>query len=71
MQTLTVAMIAYCVAFAVLIFGLSIYRGMKRRREMQMSLQALSGAASEQGEAKPPSPPSTESPHGAPPAKAA
>lgn len=35
MLTLTVVMIAYCLAFAGLVLGISIYRGMKRRREMR------------------------------------
>lgn len=34
MQTLTVAMIVYCLAFAALLVGISIYRRMKRNREM-------------------------------------
>lgn len=37
MLTLTAVMILYCLAFAGLVLGINIYRGMKRRREMRAS----------------------------------
>jgi hypothetical protein len=35
METITVAMIVYCVVFAGLVLGISIHRGIKRKREMR------------------------------------
>ncbi|MGH9735660.1 MAG: hypothetical protein ACRD8A_13850 [Candidatus Acidiferrales bacterium] len=35
METITAAMIAYCVVFAGLVLGIGVYRGIKRKREMR------------------------------------
>lgn len=69
METITVAMVVYCVVFAVLILGLSVYRGMKRNRKMNEFVESLSRNAGSANSAA--SPPSSESqpPHDAPSAK--
>ncbi len=50
MQTLTVAMIVYCLAFAALLVGISIYRRMKRNREMS-ALEGSRASGSTLGDA--------------------
>lgn len=74
MQTLTVAMIVYCLAFAALLVGISIYRRMKRNREMstfegsRASGSTLGDALLSKRSALPPSA-HTDSPHDSPSAK--
>jgi hypothetical protein len=69
MESITVAMMVYVVLFAVLIFAISIHRGVKRNREMKACLQDLPKASRPEESA--PSQPSTDSksPHDAPSAK--
>jgi hypothetical protein len=79
MQAITAGMIAYCILFAVLIFSLSLYRWMKRNREMRALGEMRAGDLSPQSDAGNQPPRNNESPHdtphgaphGAPPARAA
>jgi len=75
MQTLTVAMIVYCLAFAALLVGISIYRRMKRKRELsaiegsRASGSTLADALLGSRSALSQSPAHTDSPHDTPSAK--
>jgi uncharacterized iron-regulated membrane protein len=70
MKAITLAMMVYCFAFAVLIFALGIYRWLKRSRESQAF--ANSGALGSRHDAGLGSTANVESSsQGAPPIKAA
>jgi hypothetical protein len=69
MLTLTVVMIVYCLAFAGLALGISIYRGLKRRREMRTPEGSQPGAALFASSSLPPSSSAGDSPHDTPSAK--
>ncbi|HEX5424708.1 MAG TPA: hypothetical protein VFW94_14260 [Candidatus Acidoferrales bacterium] len=69
METITAAMIAYCVVFAGLVVGISVYRGMKRKREMQAFAGEMRAASAVGSTSGPQSPAQTDSPHDTPSAK--
>jgi hypothetical protein len=70
METITVAMIVYCVIFAGLVVGISIHRGIKRKREMRAFAAATKEVAPRFGSGYPSeSPAQTDSPHDTPSAK--
>ncbi|HTU32362.1 MAG TPA: hypothetical protein VMF66_01010 [Candidatus Acidoferrum sp.] len=69
METLTVAMIVYCVVFAGLVLGISLYRGIKRRREMRAFAAEQSTASVLGGNPLPQSSAQSDSPHDTPSAK--
>ncbi len=71
MKAITVAMIVYCAGFAVLIFAISTYQRLKRNREMQALGASRSAGLGLESDTDPHPPSNSESPHGAPPARAA
>lgn len=68
METITVAMIVYCVAFAGLVVGISLYRGIKRRREVR-AFAAEQTNPSVLGSSLPQASAQSDSPHDTPSAK--
>jgi hypothetical protein len=69
MEAITVAMVVYCVVFAVLILALSIYRGAKRSRKMNEFVESLSVTTGSDKSTAPPPSSESQPPHDAPSAK--
>lgn len=70
MEAITVAMIVYCLVLALLIFGISFYRGVKRKKQIEAFKKSVANIpAPESGTAAAST--SNQSPHDAPPARAA
>lgn len=69
METITAAMIAYCVLFAGLVLGISIYRGVRRKREIRAFADAQSTAPVFDANPLPQSSAQNDSPHDTPSAK--
>lgn len=70
METITVAMIVYCVAFAGLVVGIGLYRGIKRRREIQVfAAEQRAASIPASSSSLPQSSAQSDSPHDTPSAK--
>lgn len=69
METITGAMIVYCVAFAGLVVGISVYRGIKRRREIRAFAAEQKTALVLESNSLPQPSAQNDSPHDTPSAK--